>query len=47
MTCPECGSEKVFLCSGGFWICNDCEWFCKKTTETDDNNSVSRECFSV
>lgn len=28
--CPECGSSKVFLCSGGFYICNDCEWFIKE-----------------
>lgn len=30
MTCPECGSVKVFLCSGGYLICNNCEWHIKK-----------------
>lgn len=28
--CPSCKSMKVFLCSGGYYICNECDWFSRK-----------------
>lgn len=30
MQCPVCQSVKVFLCSGGYYICNECDWHMKK-----------------
>ena len=33
MICPACKSVRVFLCSGGYYICSDCEWYSKKELE--------------
>lgn len=39
--CPACKGERVFLCSGGYYICNDCEWYSKKEPNNEQpTNSV-------